>query len=237
MFPPEKQAAKLATMLVAAFLATTASLASPEDTPTPAASPSWTSSDYVEAIFAVHNGKITLPRRGNPKTEALFERLIDRGNIERLIAQPEPVAEKSRQILIILSATGEFRGRYGYAVALGDDLRGELIDMQIFRLYLIDRLARLVRGEGQAPERCTGAIATTLLGTLDTLSESQVFTRDQLVALGAALTLHFSAIHPILGGSERQEITVRLAEMAKTERDPELRAAYATALAEVEARD
>jgi hypothetical protein len=170
-------------------------------------------------------------------TEALFERLIVRGNIERLIAQPQPVAEKSRQILIILSATGEFRGRYGYAVALGDDLRGELIDMQIFRLYLIDRLARLAIGEDQARDRCTGAIATTLLGTLDTLSESQVFTRDQLVALGLALTAHFPAIHPMLGGGERQAITMRLAAMAKAERDPELKAAYATALAEAETRD
>src|SRR5947207_9771706 len=102
-------------------LAATRLLANPQGGTLLAAQGPWTSRDYVQAIFAVHNGDITLPRRGNPKTEAFFDRLVDRGNIELLLASSRTVEEKSGQVLIILSATGEFRGRYGYAVALGDD--------------------------------------------------------------------------------------------------------------------
>ena len=130
----------LAAVLILAGLAATPGLANPQ---LPPASGPWSSADYVEAIFAVQNGVITLPRQTNPKTQALFDRLIDRGNIEALMAAPLSAAEKRRDILIILSATGEFRGRYGYAVALGDDVEGELVAIQIFRLYLIDRLATL----------------------------------------------------------------------------------------------
>jgi hypothetical protein len=192
----------------------------------------WTSSDYVQAIFAVHNGDITLPRRGNPKTEAFFERLVDRGNIELLMTSSGTVEEKSGQVLIILSATGEFRGRYGYAVALGDDVQNELVEIQIFRLYLIDRLAALDMLDRTGRTRINSAIATTLFGTLDTLAENNVFSQDQRVALGLALALHYPAIRVKLDGPERQAIAIRLAGMAAAENDPALRSAFGAALVE-----
>ena len=192
----------------------------------------WTSRDYVQAIFAVHNGDITLPRRGNPKTEAFFDRLVDRGNIELLLASSRTVEEKSGQVLIILSATGEFRGRYGYAVALGDDVQNELIQLQIFRLYLIDRLAALTALDRSAGPRLNSAIATTLSGTLDTLAENHIFSRDQRVALGLALALHYPAIRPTLEAPQRQAIATRLAAMSTDEDDPVLRSAFAAALSE-----
>ena len=129
----------IAVMLASAGLAAPAVA----NTQMPPVEGPWAPSDYVEAIFAVQNGRITLPRRGNSKTEAIFDRLIDRGNIDQLMAGAESAAKKRQQILLILSATGEFRGRYGYAVALGDDVQNELIDIQIFRLALIDQLAAL----------------------------------------------------------------------------------------------
>lgn len=192
----------------------------------------WTSSDYVQAIFAVHNGGITLPRRSNPKTEAFFDRLVDRGNIELLIASSRTIEEKSRQVLIILSATGEFRGRYGYAVALGDDVQNELVQIQIFRLYLIDRLTALDMLDRTASPRVNSAIATTLAGTLDTLAENHIFSQGQRVALGLALALHYPAIRTKLDGPERQAIATRLARMAAAEDDPVLRSAFAAALIE-----
>lgn len=190
----------------------------------------WTSGEYVEAIFAVHNGAITLPRRGNPKTEAYFDRLIDRANIESLMTGTLPEAEKRRQILTILSATGEFRGRYGYAVALGDDVENELVQIQIFRLYLIDRLAALDMPDGEAMKRCTSAIATTLQGTLDSLAERPVFTPDQLVQLAEALAEHYPLIRMRLAPEEYQAIDGRLERMALVEKDPALKRAFAVAL-------
>lgn len=195
----------------------------------PVAGP-WTSGDYVEAIFAVQNGMITLPRRGNPKTSALFDRLIDHGNIERLMAAAANPGEKRQQILLILSATGEFRGRYGYAVALGDDVRGELVDIQIFRLALIDRLAELDMPDKATWQRCTSAIATTLHGTLDTLAEASVFTSGQLAALAWALARHYPTIRTRLSAEEEGAIARRLEGMAVRETDPGLKSALLEAL-------
>src|SRR5262245_63094439 len=86
--PPPRQ--DLAALLVLAGLAATPSFANPQML---TVSGPWSSRDYVEAIFAVHNGVITLPRQANPKTRALFARLIDRANIEALIAGPLGEAE------------------------------------------------------------------------------------------------------------------------------------------------
>jgi len=226
--------AKLAAAVIATGAAVAFSIlplaANPQSAPSLSATGPWTSGEYVEAIFAVHNGAITLPRLGNPKTEAYFDRLVDRGNIERLMGGPLAEAEKRRQILTILSATGEFRGRYGYAVALGDDVQNELIQIQIFRLYLIDRLAVLDMPDGEAMKRCTSAIATTLEGTLDTLAEAPVFTRAQLVALAQALAQHYPMIRMRLSAPEDLEIRGRLERMALNEADPALKVAFAAAL-------
>ncbi len=191
----------------------------------------WTSGEYVEAIFAVHNGAITLPRYGNPKTEAYFDRLVDRGNIENLMASPLGQAEKHRQLLTILSATGEFRGRYGYAVALGDNVEDELVQIQIFRLYLIDRLAALDMPDAEAMKRGTSAIATTLEGTLDTLAQAPVFTNDQIIALAQALAQHYPMIRLRLSSLEDQALKARLERMTLAESDPALKRAFAGALA------
>lgn len=219
---------RCAVLLLAAGLMATPGLANPQTLPVEAP---WTSSDYVRAIFAVQNGTITLPRRGNPKTEAFFDRLIDLGNIDRLMAGAASATAKRQQILLILSATGEFRSRYGYAVALGDDVQNELIDIQIFRLALIDRLATLDMPDQATWQRCTSAIATTLHGTLDTLAEAPNFTGDQLVALAAALARHYPMIRTRLSAEEDRAIARRLAGMAMREGDPALRTALKAALA------
>jgi hypothetical protein len=218
----------LAAALVLAGLAATPGLANPQMLP---ASGPWSSRDYVEAIFAVQNGVITLPREANPKTKALFYRLIDRGNIETLMAAPLSQAEKRRDILIILSATGEFRGRYGYAVALGDDVQGELVAIQIFRLYLIDRLATLDIQDAAERTRCNSAIATALSGTLDTLAEARLFTTDQLLALSTAFRQHYPAIRIKLDSQDHQIIVQRLQRMAAEQSDSRLKSAFASALA------
>jgi hypothetical protein len=195
----------------------------------PVAGP-WTSSDYVEAIFAVENGVITLPRQGNPKTDALFDRLVDRSNIETLMASAVAPEEKRREILIILSATGEFRGRYGYALALGDDVRSELVAVQIFRLYLIDRLATLGMQDDLARRHNADAFATALSGTLDTLADTPLFTTDQLLPLCAAFRQHYPAIRTKLAAQEHQDILARLQKMAAKQSDPMLKSAFTTAL-------
>jgi hypothetical protein len=217
------------TVLLLAWAGFTAASAFANTQVPPIDSP-WTSSDYVEAIFAVENGLITLPRQGNPKTEALFNRLVDRSNIETLMASALAPAEKRREILIILSATGEFRGRYGYALALGDDVRSELVAIQIFRLYLIDRLTTLDMQDGAARRHSADAFATALSGTLDTLAETPLFTTDQLLALCAAFKQHYPAIRTKLATAEHQDILARLQKMAASQSDPMLKSAFAMAL-------
>ncbi|MFZ5677893.1 MAG: hypothetical protein ACOZAM_33425 [Pseudomonadota bacterium] len=216
----------IAVMLASAGLAAPAVA----NTQMPPVEGPWAPSDYVEAIFAVQNGRITLPRRGNSKTEAIFDRLIDRGNIDQLMAGAESAAKKRQQILLILSATGEFRGRYGYAVALGDDVQNELIDIQIFRLALIDQLAALGVPDEAAWRRCTSAIATTLHGTLDTLAEAVIFTSDQRQALAMALARHYPKIRASLSPDEDKALAGRLASLARAETEPRLKKALEAAL-------
>lgn len=223
--PSWRSAMALAIFLVACPAQTL--FANPQTGNLPPAQGPWTSRNYVEAIFAVHNGGMTLPRRGNPKTQAFFEQLIDRDNIEALLASPLSLAEKRRQILIILSATGEFRGRYGYAVALGDDVKAELVAIQIFRLYLIDRLVGLDMMNGAG----ASAIATALSGTLDTLTEAQLFGIDQLLALSSALERHYPAIRTKLDAEEKTAVALRLQGMVAAESNPALKTAFAAALA------
>lgn len=189
----------------------------------------WAPNDYVTAIFAVQNGRITLPRRGNPKTEAFFDRLIDRGNIDQLMAGAESASRKRQQILLILSATGEFRGRYGYAVALGDDVENELIDVQIFRLALIDRLA-LIELIEEAQACCGSAIATTLHGTLDTLADARTFPADKLIMLAQALAASYPVIRPRLARPDQDALIARLEGLMAREADPRLHSALATVL-------
>ncbi|MGE0239189.1 MAG: hypothetical protein AB7F09_06830 [Parvibaculaceae bacterium] len=231
----------LAALMVSAGLAST-SLANPQMLPE---SGPWTSGDYVEAVFAVQNGVITLPRQGNPKTRAFFDRLVDRGNVDRLMAAPLRPEEKRRDILIMLSTTGEFRGRYGYAVALGDDVQNELVTLQVFRLYLVDRLVSLdikdedtgCMVETAGDPRCASTLATIVAGTLDTLAEPQSFTKDQLVALSTALGRHYPAIRAKLGAEEHLLATRRLEGLAAGESDPAVKSALATALAAVRGHD
>lgn len=213
---------------IAAALLASAGLAAPAVANTqmlPVEGP-WAPNDYVTAIFAVQNGRITLPRRGNPKTEAFFDRLIDRGNIDRLMAEADSPAAKRQQILLILSATGEFRGRYGYAVALGDDVENELIDIQIFRLALIDRLALL----DDAQACCGSAIATTLHGTLDTLAEAHTFPNDKLIVLARALAASYQVIRPRLARPDHDTLIARLEGLMAREGDSDLQAALAAVL-------
>lgn len=186
----------------------------------------WAPNDYVTAIFAVQNGKITLPRRGNPKTEAFFDRLIDRDNIDQLMAGADSISEKRQQILLILSATGEFRSRYGYAVALGDDVQNELVDIQIFRLALIDRLALIE----EAQACCGSAIATTLHGTLDTLAEAHTFPSDKLIMLAQALAASYQVIRPRLAQLDQDALIARLEGLIAREADPGLHSALAAVL-------
>ncbi|WP_162914010.1 hypothetical protein [Taklimakanibacter lacteus] len=226
-----RRAAAVMATSVAVALSPLPAAANPQGAPSLSADGQWTSGEYVEAIFAVHNGAITLPRLGNPKTQAYFDRLIDRRNIESLMASPLAQAEKRRQILTILSATGEFRGRYGYAVALGDDVQNELTQIQIFRLYLIDRLAALDLSDASAGKCCSSAIATTLQGTLDTLAEAPAFTSDQLIALAQALARHYPMIRTHLSAEDHMAIRGRLERMTRAESDPGLKTAFAAALA------
>jgi hypothetical protein len=205
----------------------------------------WTSGDYVQALFAVQNGVITLPRQSNPKTSAYFDRMVDRSNVERLMAASLRTQEKRHDVLIILSATGEFRGRYGYAVALGDDVQNELIAVQIFRLYLVDRLASLdIRDEDtgcmlekDGVQRCESTLATIVSGTLDTLAERQNFTNDQLVALSAALARHYPAIRAKLRPEEHLQARQRLQKIAADASNPALRSALDAAFTAIRGHD
>ena len=220
----------LFALLISALLASTC-FANPQLLPQ---SGPWTSGDYTHVLFAVRNGQITLPRRDNPKTAAFFAKLIDRNNIDQLMASSLASAKKRLQILIILSTTGELRGSYRYSVSLGDDVQGELVEIQAFRLYLTGRLALLDAEDGETAcptsYKCDNAVLTTLSGTLDSLADGRVFTSEQRITLAQAFGDQYATIRTKLTEAEHLEITTRLAAIVADESEAEVKGILAAAL-------
>lgn len=214
-------AMRWAILLAVAFLGALEALAEPRY---PAADRPWTQADYVNFYFSHYNGNQALPHLRSAPTKAVFARLVDQGNVERILAAPQPDAEKLRQVALILSITGEARAAYNYAVALGEPLQQELTQVQIFALYLVDVSVRLT---GAVPDRRwrSSAWKTTLFGVLLSLSERDVYSTAQRMAFTDALAEYYPGIEPALNATDRRQFHDGIASLIAAEPDADMRAA------------
>ena len=165
----------------------------------------WTKSEYVDFYFAHYNGNLALPHLRSAEGRALIDRLVDRGNVERIVSGSASLADKRMQIAAILMAAGEIRGAYNYAVYVGEPLAEELTRVQSFTLFVVETAARLSNGEASATT--VSAWRTTLFGVLHSLGERETYSTEQRTRLTEAIALHYPALRSLLNQADRQSVS------------------------------
>jgi hypothetical protein len=183
----------------------------------------WTKREYVDFYFTHFNGNLALPHLRSADGRALIERLVDPGNVARIIEGRASLADKRLQIATILMAAGEIRSAYNYAVFVGEPLAEELTRVQSFTLSVVDAAAQLAQGEASASS--VSAWSTTLSGVIHSLSERDIYSIEQRSRLTAAIAQHYPALHPLLSAADRRELQQRVSALAIEEEDMALRIA------------
>ncbi len=168
-------------------LALTITAAKADDSP-------WTSRDYVDFYFRHYNGHVPLPHLRDETQKALFNHLIDPGNITRIEQAPVSNDEKLRQLRIILAILGSYRAAYNVAVIVGEPLQQELTLVQVHTLEVAAAVARLIKsGDGAAT-----AWATLVEGVIISVGDSETYSPAQRTLMANAITLHYPAIAAVL---------------------------------------
>jgi hypothetical protein len=172
----------------------------------------WTSRDYVDFYFRHYNGHVPLPHLRDKTQKALFNHLIDPGNIARIEESPASNDEKLRQLRIILAILGSYRAAYNVAVIVGEPLQQELTLVQIHTLEVADAVARLVR-LSHADEGSSTAWATLVEGVIESVGDSKRYSSIQRSAMADAIALHYPAISAVLSEDERLRLDEALKRM------------------------
>ena len=119
-----------------------------------------------------------LPHLRDEAQKALFNHLIDPGNITRIVEAPVSNDEKLRQLRIILAVLGAYRAAYNVAVIVGEPLQQELTLVQVHTLEVADAVASLCachpRSEGAAT-----AWATLVEGVIESVGDSKLYSPAQ----------------------------------------------------------
>jgi hypothetical protein len=195
----------------------------------PSPQENWTRADYVNFYFAHYNGNRALPHLRSEDSARLFNHIVNRQNVLRILGTSASEQLKRNELAVILATMGEIRAAYGYALFVGEPLQEELVKVQSFMLFLIDASVKLE--SGQAGEfAASSAWKTTLWNVLRSLNERQIYSGRQIAELAAAVSEHYPRIAAILNASEKQQLGARIAELAATEADPEPRRALSELL-------
>jgi len=172
----------------------------------------WTSRDYVDFYFRHYNGQVPLPHLRDEKQKALFNHLVDPGNIARIEQASVSNGEKLRQLRIILAILGSYRAAYNVAVIVGEPLQQELTLVQIHTLEVADAVAKLVR-LSHADEGSSTAWATLVEGVIESAGDSKRYSSIQRTRMADAVTLHYPAISAVLSENERRRLDEALKRM------------------------
>ncbi|MDP1700663.1 MAG: hypothetical protein Q8L53_06870 [Aestuariivirga sp.] len=162
----------------------------------------WTNRDYVNFYFRHYNGHVPLPHLRNEAQGALFNHLIDPGNITRIEQAPVSDGEKLRQLRIILAVLGACRAAYNVAVIVGEPLQQELTLVQVHTLEVAAAVAKLVR-LSHADEGSSTAWATLVEGVIESVGDSKLYSSAQRTLMSGAITLHYPVIAAVLQEDER----------------------------------
>ena len=192
----------------------------------------WSEREYIDFYFFHYNTHQALPHLRNAESRALFERLTDRANIERIKTGPAARREKQRQLQMILAAMGGVRGAYNLALMIGEPLQEELTRVQIFHLYLIGVVAEFE--EDIATARSAPAMKTALLGVIQSLSE-EVYSPAQIASLSDAAARRYPAVNKLFTARERTLLRARIEALHAKQTASQPRLALSRLLATVAA--
>ena len=162
----------------------------------------WTSRDYVDLYFRHYNGRVPLPHLRDEAQKALFNHLVDPGNIIRIEESSASDDEKLRQLRIILAVLGSYRAAYNVAVVVGEPLQQELTLVQVHTLEVAAAVARLMRTSGGSDGAAT-AWATLVEGVINSVGDLKLYSPAQSILMADAISLHYPAIAAALPEDER----------------------------------
>lgn len=187
----------------------------------PASSHPWTKRDYLDFYFAHFNGNQALPHLRSPDQRLIFSHIVDAANLQAILVSTATPEEKGRHLAMILGTLGEIRAAYAYAVLVGEPLQEELSQIQIFMLDILGTMSELpfVDPDGQRRQ----SWQTMVFGMLRTLSERQVYSKDQIIRMSRALTISFPAFSHLLDKDAKSEFQMKLAGLAAAEDDQDIR--------------
>jgi hypothetical protein len=184
----------------------------------------WTERDYVNFYFAHFNGRLALPHLREEKSKRMFERLVDRTNLQAIRATHGDPAGQRLAFDQVLAAMGAARASYYYAVRVGEPLSEELTRVQIFYLELLDALFSL---PGTPDLSATHpAWRTSLMSVVDALSERDIYDRKQTLRLASTLANRFAAVAAVLKPGDGAALSRQFETMARDAVDPDLRAVF-----------
>ncbi len=168
----------------------------------------WNERHYTDFYFVHFNTHLALPHLRNHESRAVFERLIDPANIERILADATARLEKQRRLRLILATMGNIRASYNLAVIIGEPLQEELTRVQVFHLYLVGVVADLE--DNIASARGGPAMKTAWLGVVRSLGEGDVYSPVQITALSDAAARRYLSIRELFTSRERTLLLGRI---------------------------
>jgi|GEM_PF-2061823 len=191
----------------------------------------WSGRQYTDFYFVHFNTHLALPHLRNPESRALFERMIDRDNVERIVSAPARRQDKQRELRMILATVGGLRGSYNLAVMIGEPLQEELTRVQVFQLYLIGVVAELE--EDLTDASGNPAMKTALLGVVHSLSQKDIYSPAQITALSDAVARRYPVLSELFSKSDRTRLRNRIVALQLRQTESQSRHALARLLATV----
>ncbi len=174
--------------------------------PAAAAAGPWTSAEYTRQYSLHYLGKVPLPHLGSAEQALLFRQLVDRRNIELIVASPETIDGKLRELRKILATVSAYRASYNLAMIYGEPLDEELTRVQAFALEVAAAVSVLTMQQGEQTYSAHEALTTQIAGVIQSISEEHRFSGDQRAALAEAIVRRYPEIAPVLTADDRQQL-------------------------------
>lgn len=194
----------------------------------PPAQQPWSQRDYTDFYFVHWNGNNALPHLREEPARTVFGRMVDPGNITRILENSGSADVKYREMKLLLMALGEIRASYNYQVVMGEPLQEELARIQAFSLRVLRELVLLAARLDEPPANT--AWTTTLLGIFQSLSERKVYSARQIAALSQSLADYYPALRPLLSEDDKKTLRAKLKRLAASELNPAAREAQSRLL-------
>jgi hypothetical protein len=210
----------------------------------------WMSSDYQQGLKVMAKIKkdksLPLPRFHDDPSGGLFARMINAENLGLMEDENLPLATRMGEASAMMGTIGPLMIQYYSPENKEQPYGDELLEIMAFSLRVYQPLIKLsgqfweslpeeekanpVRIRGL--ERMRKAMATSVLGALTIVGETDQYSRDKLRAFAGRLPGLFPPIWSSLDPSSRAEFQIKIGDLAQSHPDKDVRLSM-TIVAEV----